>query len=492
MKKTAFSRFRPSFSLTAGALTQLLAAFACFLGAGVLPYTFPELQGQSQIVLVVLGGIMLVLGTLNVAYGRQLGKLLSRAGKRSRVVVPREGVAYLGIMLVLAVGALLGQRNMPLLLFGMMAGPFVMNGSIVYSMLKGVTLKRHAPRRAVAGEFISVEIEVHNSKRILTSHMLEVRDRISSDSLERSHRDEEGSVTLVRVPPREQRVGRYQLRFSKRGLYVLGPMRVSSRFPLGIGERGQLFDDVTELLVHPPIGRLLPTWQRQQKELAESSRRVQARLGLFDDEFHRIRELRAGDNPRSIHWRSSARRGQLMIREFQQHRQADSLVILDLPELTDWSIAAFETAISLAATICLEQARSTSGSQYLLAIATDNVEIISSRTPGGFREAAMDALAICQKSPNADLVATFSQIVADHKLHDERIILITPRPTAAIQAMQRVTETLQSDSLNLVAQTTVVEANPKSMEQVFQLNPPTPTPQKKNEPAAAVSQEVAV
>ncbi len=469
MKKTARGWLRPSLSLTAGTLTQLLAALACFLGAGVLPYTFPELQGQTQTILVVLGCIMLLLGTLNVLFGQQLGKLLNRAGKRSRVVVPREGIAYLGIMLVLAVGALLGHRNMPLLLFGMMAGPFVMNGWIVYAMLKGVTLQRHAPQRVVAGEFVSVEIEVHNKKRIMTSHMLEVRDRINGDALQASPRDEEGSVTFVRVPPREHRVGRYQLRFSKRGLYKLGPMRVSSRFPLGIGERGQLFADTAELLVHPTSGRLLPTWQRQQKELAESNRRVQARLGLFDDEFHRIREFRSDDNPRSIHWRSSARRGQLMVREFQQHRQADSLVVLDLPELADWSNQASETAISLAATVCVEQTRSSSGSHYLLAIAGVDVQVISRRTPGGFREEAMDALAICQRSRKANLLATFSQIVAEHNLQGERIILITPRPAHAISAMQQVTETASSDSLNLVAQTTIVEATCESMEHVFQL-----------------------
>ena len=82
MPKTEPGRLRPSFSLTAGALTQLLASFACFLGVAVLPYTFPELQGQSQTLLVILGCIMLVLGILNVIFGRQLGRLLSRAGKR--------------------------------------------------------------------------------------------------------------------------------------------------------------------------------------------------------------------------------------------------------------------------------------------------------------------------------------------------------------------------------------------------------------------------
>jgi len=467
MQKTEPGRLRPSFSLSAGALTQLLAAVACFLGAFVLPLTVPEFGGQSRIILLILGTIMLVLGVLNVLFGRQMGRLLTRAGKRSRVVVPREGIAYLAIMLVLAVGALLGHRNMPLLVFGMMAGPFVMNGWIVYAMLKGVTVKRRAPRRGSVGEFLGVEIEVANDKRIMASHMLDVRDRINGDALRKTGHDEEGGVTFVRVPGRESRVGRYQVQFTKRGLYRLGPLRISSRFPLGIGERGQLFNDTFELIVHPAQGRLLPAWKRQQKELAESSRRVQGRLGLFDDEFHRIREFREDDNPRSIHWRSSAKRGQLMVREYQQQRHADSLVVLDLPAESEWSAGALEMAISLAATLCVEQTRSASGKRFLLAIAGQVQQIVSSRTPGGFREEALDALAVCQPSNQASLDDTLTAIVQEHNLLDERILLITPRTQYAFDALQRVTEQIAADSLNLVLQTTIVEGDVASMQKIY-------------------------
>jgi len=471
MKRPIRESLRPSFALSAGALTQLLAAVACFLGAFVLPLTFREFGGQSRTVLLILGSLMASLGMLNLFFGRQLGLILNRAGKRSRVVVPREGIAYLAMMLVLAVGALLGHRNMPLLVFGMMAGPFVMNGWIVYAMLKKVSVVRNAPRRAAAGEFVAIELKVSNQKRFITSHMLEVRDRIVADDARKQTvaKDDEGAVTFVRVPAAEHRTGRYQVQFANRGRYTLGPLRVSSRFPLGIGERGQLFNETSELIVHPKLGRLLPAWTRQQKEMAESSRRVQARLGLFDDEFHRIREFRSDDNPRSIHWRSTARRGQLMVREFQQHRHADSLVILDFPELADWPQQARETAVSLAASVCVEQTRASTGSRNLLAIAVGTPELISSATPGSFREAALDALAVCRASKKASLVATLSEVVANHTLSDERIILITPRPEEASVALTAVMKSLNSDALDLVHRTTIVEATQSAMQQVFQL-----------------------
>lgn len=422
---------------------------------------------MSTTLLIVLGCIMLGLGILNLMFGQQLGRLLSRAGKRSRVVVPREGVGFLAIMLTLAVGALMGHRNMPLLVFGMMAGPFVLNGAIVYRMLQGITVVRRAPRRAVVGEFIAIELEVANSKKIMASHMLEVRDRITGQQLKNRRRDDEGMVTFVRVPGQESRVGRYQLHFSSRGRYELGPIRVSSRFPMGIGERGQLFPTTSELIVHPNLGQLLPAWTRQQKELSESNDRVYSRPGLFDDEFHRIREYRAGDNPRSIHWRSTARRGELMIREHHQNRHSDSLVLLDLPESESWSKEESEMAISLAATICAEQTRSSSGSSYFLAIATKQPVIITSRSPAGFREEALDALAVCERSNRASLADVIAAVVSGHNLYDERMILITPRPDKAEEALTAASSLYLNNSTDLLAQTTILNASKSDLLTVF-------------------------
>ncbi len=474
MKNSDESGLRPSFSLSAGALTQLLAAVACFLGAFVLPWTFPELQGISANLLIVLGIVMLVLGLGNVIFGRQLNRMLARAGKRSRVVVPREGIGYLAIMLTLAVGALLGHRNMPLLVFGMMAGPFILNGWIVYGMLKGITVERNVPGRISAGQYVTVEMTVKNNKRLLASHMLEVRDQVTGRSRGKELRDVEGLVAFVRVPPKSRRTGRYELRFSNRGRYTLGPARVSSRFPLGIGERGQLIAQKSELIVHPRIGQLLPAWRRQQKELAESTVRVHSRPGLFDDEFHRIREYRSDDNPRSIHWRSTARRGQLMVREHQQNRQADSLVLLDLPNLKDWPIEASEMAISLAATICVEQTRAASGNAYVLGIAAAKPVMIASRVPGGFREEALDALAICKRSAKADLTELLTSVLTERSLSDERIVLITPRPATAEQALAAVSKSVLSDRIDVLQQTTIVEATRERLSRIFTLDDSEP------------------
>lgn len=462
---------RVKFTMTAAALTQFLGAAACFLGAFVLPHTFPEFRGISEYVLIALGAIMLLLGLTNFFFGRQIGRLMHRMGRRSRVVVPREGIGYLAIMLVLAIGALLGHRNMPLLVFGMMAGPFVFNGWVVYGMLRGVEVKRIAPRRAVAGQMTSVEFVVYNSKRWIASQLIEVSDRIIPVKQKGFRTEQEANVSFVRVPGKSQRTGRYRIQFPRRGKFRLGPIRLSSRFPMGIGERGQVIADEVEVIVHPAMGRLMPEWNRQQKEMAEASQRVQSGMGLFDDEFHRIREYRSDDNPRAIHWRSTARQGQLMVREFHQTRQANSVVLLHLPDLPGWERDDRELAISFAATLCLQQANSASGSTMLLGISGNKNRWIASRNPAGFREEALDALAVCRRSASPDLAGLFRQMIEEYASQNDRMIIITPQPEYVSQTINDVTTEQDRYTKFTSKRLTIVEANRKHLDAFFQLTP---------------------
>ena len=133
-------------------------------------------------------------------------------------------------------------------------------------------------------------------------------------------------MLFTRVPPRSSRTGSYQARLANRGLYDLGPMQISSRFPLGLMERVIEVGDVERLVVFPQVGRLLPelgTWPLSYNNLLVEQPR--SRKGSFDDEFHQLREYRTGDNPRRHSLADTARRNMLMVREFHQNRDQDLL-----------------------------------------------------------------------------------------------------------------------------------------------------------------------
>ena len=159
-----------------------------------------------------------------------------------------------------------------------------------------------------------------------------------------------------------------------------------------------------------------------------------------------------------------------MVREHHQSRHADSLLILDLPDYVGWPEDAIETAISLAATLCVQQTRASSGGRYLLGIAAKTAEVIASRSPTGFREDALDALAMCRTSSKANLNDLLAAMVTDHGLASERMILITPRPKEAAAALSKASRLYAHSAIDLEAQTSIVKADEETLQSVFRLH----------------------
>jgi len=451
---------------SAGGIVQLLAAGACFLGAFVLPTNYPEFGATSRNILLILGSVLLTSAVLSILLRPWLSRLAQRIGIRSRVLLPREGMVYLGIMLVIAVGALTGGNpdtgNMLLLVFGMMAGPFVFNGWVVVAMLARVSVVRSLPAAAQAGSFFSVEIALQNGKRFLSSRLIEVRDVVAGHRLR-----EEPAVTFVRVGPGEGRSGQYQLCIARRGLYQFGPLRISSRFPLGIGERGHSVAGRAELVIHPVIGRLLPGWKRRERDMAESASLANARMGIFDDEFHSIRGYRSGDNPRAIHWRSSARHGQFMVKEHQQHREADLIVLLDFFATSEFTETLQEQAVSLAATLCVEQTRQTASGTYRLAVAGRELQSLEVSGAGRFRDAALRTLAVCQVSPKAQLASMMLAVCQGPISAGSRFVLITPRPEAAKLLSEAIARDAMQNEVLLTSRLMILKCDQMTLSEVF-------------------------
>lgn len=450
----------------AGVVVQLLASTAAFLAAFVLPMAYPETGETSRTVGIVLGVLFLAIAITSIVLRPWIAGVQQRLGMRSRMLLPREGIAYLGIMLIIAVGALTGGNpdtgNMLLLVFGMMAGPFVLNGWVVVAMLTRVKVKRTHPDTAEAGVYFSVDVRLRNDKRFLSSRLVEVRDFVEGQRVL-----EEPTVTFVRVGPGDERSGSYELCITRRGKYRFGPLRISSRFPLGIGERGHVLPGTSELVVHPAIGRLLPGWKRRERELAESVRMANARIGIFDDDFHSIREYRDSDNPRAIHWRSTARQGRLMVKEHQQHREAELVVLLDFFQTRECPEPLQEKAVSLAATLCVEQTRHTSSGMYRLAVAGKELEILEVSGTGRFRELALRTLAVCRPSIKAPLAEMLLEVVSGPITSGSRFVLITPRPEAATLLLESIARDSLRGDLNLISRVMIVPCNDAEIDALF-------------------------
>ena len=356
MSDSALPEPRPKSSPLIGVVLVVTAALLT-----AVYFRVPQLTALLPMPgLILVRGLVLILGVTGFV---QIQKTLTWRPKLPTwfrlghhwMTIPLEGWIYLAIMFVLFTGAMLTKQNTLLLVFAFMAGPFVINGWMTFGMLQAARVQRLTPERAMQGELFSIELTLQNSRPLLALWMMSIRDEI-----EHARESLHATVLFSRVSPRTSQTGQYQLRLAQRGRYRLGPLRISSRFPLGLVERSRIFPVKGEVLIYPRIGRISPSWRLRLVGATELVTRNQPHRGVFHDDFHRLREFRSGDNPRAIHWRSTARRGELILREFHQNREHTLTVILDLfqpPFSKQTRNDTIDYALSFVASILLERGR---------------------------------------------------------------------------------------------------------------------------------------
>lgn len=373
---------------------------------------------------------VVLFGLLCIFFG--LRKILAtllphRFGRKPqyRVALPKPGAMYLLVMTVLLIGSLIGHSNMLMLVFAMMVGPFVMNGWITFSMLKRTVLTRRIPSSAIAGEPFTVEICLENRKRLLASSVM-----MATDQVENEVEMLEGHVLFPRVPARSSRMEGYRICLMRRGLYRFGPLHLATRFPLGIVERRLIFPEYAELLVYPRIGQLTEAWKRGRSMSAEIVDRRSPVRGSFHDEFHGMREYRPGDNPRSIHWRTSVRRNELTVREYQENRSQDLLLLIDLWSPEDASAPEqerVEWALSFAATLAVDHMQHARDAKLDVVVTGRDLSRWEGRTGPGGTDSLLSILAEAEAAVKTD-VLLLALAAEGQRSSSTRVLLLTTRP----------------------------------------------------------------
>lgn len=139
-----------------------------------------------------------------------------------------------------------------------------------------------------------------------------------------------------------------------RGVVRIGPVTTVRSDPVGLLRREHAFDDVHDLFVHPRTVALPSTSAGLIRDLEGSATR---RLVDADMSFHAIREYVPGDARRQVHWKSTAKTGRLMVRQYEESRRSRMAVVLAAatPEYADAD--EYELAVSAAASLGLRAVR---------------------------------------------------------------------------------------------------------------------------------------
>lgn len=140
----------------------------------------------------------------------------------------------------------------------------------------------------------------------------------------------------------------------ERGIIVVGPPTAVRSDPIGLLRREHRWAGFHELYVHPRTAVVPATSAGLIRDLEGNPSR---RLVDADMSFHAIREYAAGDSRRQIHWKSTAKTGQLMVRQFEETLRSRLAVVLSLASGDYASDDEFELAVSVAASLSAQAVR---------------------------------------------------------------------------------------------------------------------------------------
>jgi hypothetical protein len=327
----------------------------------------------------------------------------------------REGLLWLVVGFLLLYQGWLRTINLVALLASLLLGLWFLNGLMVWraGRLARLQLRWQTPEDFFAGKPFIARLEVSNPTTTAFSHV--------------TVHSQDPAVPVRGVldflPPGAKATAYAQGQIAERGRHVWGPVELTTAYPFGLFRRSVQIQTGESVIVLPRLGQLdLLRFRRflDGRTDFESRKQPMIRRPGSQTEFHGLREFRSGDSPRWIHWRTSARVGELMVREFEEpppyrltvlldpwleepqrqlrqrlaevrkaNRETIRLLLASGPRPTpeqrrakEASLARkeiplrkpledFETAVSLAATLCFEWNRLT-GSQVALAVLGQN------------------------------------------------------------------------------------------------------------------------
>ncbi|MEA2451648.1 MAG: hypothetical protein QOG04_358 [Actinomycetota bacterium] len=266
------------------------------------------------------------------------------------LLIMAAATAQAGWLFVLAAGVL-----------GLVGGSFAAR-----HRLGALEVIRSVPRRARVGDELRLGYAIRNSSKRGGAPMFTVEDTFgpfptTTVGSERLGPGESSHVELVRMAAR-------------RGRFVEGTAVISSAAPFGLVRSKRRLEVPGEVTIVPRWVDLttFPIFEPSSAPSEVLHERPRAGAG---EEFVGVREFRPGDPLRSVHWRSTARAGNLIVREFEQEISSRAGIVLAGADHGTGPASSFETLVSAAASVGL-YALSTGHPVHMARAGTDGVESI--------------------------------------------------------------------------------------------------------------------
>lgn len=266
-----------------------------------------------------------------------VGQILSRyLNPRRRLYFTREGWIFSTVTVGIGLVAVNTGHNLFYLVFGFLLSVVIVSGLLSERVLRGIEVRRHMPSDVTARVPFAVVLEVRNPHRSKISYSLAVSD--AGDFFPRR--------TLGYLPslaPGESRSFHYLVQVGKRGPQRFGPVHLVTRFPFGLFEKVRIIPLEQSFIAYPGLKETL-----RLRALTSGKDRVGSKKWRWGEEVAGLRPALPEDDHRFIHWRTSARMGQLMLKEFVEEIEYPRPIFFDNRGEKG---ERFEQAVEVAATL---------------------------------------------------------------------------------------------------------------------------------------------
>jgi uncharacterized protein (DUF58 family) len=306
-----------------------------------------------------------------------------------------------GVTAALA-GLILHERDLIRVSILLLAVPVVAVAFAARTRFRLTCVRRLEPARVASGDRSRVVLRIENISRLPTGLLL-IEDSIPYLLGGRPR------VVLDRLAPsRPVDVG-YHVSGELRGRYRVGPLTVRLMDPFGLCEVPRSFTSTDILVVTPQLVTLPPV--RLGGDWGGAGYSTSRSVATSGDDDIATREYRHGDDLRRIHWRTTARRGELTVRREEQPWQSRGVVLLDTrlaAHRGDGPTSSIEWAVSAAASVGVHLARN----GFEVRVVTDIGTEVSSAGLGGesFDGTLLDLLALVTASDNVSLASGLAAV----------------------------------------------------------------------------------
>jgi uncharacterized protein (DUF58 family) len=292
----------------------------------------------------------------------------------------REGMAYLGIAVVIGIAALNTANNLLFIVLAAMLAAIIVSGLASAAVLRRLELDMPMPQNAFAGKAVAVRVRLTNPRRLMPAFSVKVFTpadkkkrtpgwewqktefifprrrqwlRLPDYTLRRKSPPPRVAKVLTRpvyftyVGPGESVDAQVELIFPRRGLYTQDSFSVATRFPFSFLIKSRKIDLKRDLLVYPALLEsddvldLLPMITGEFVSYARGR----------GSELYLIRDYTPHDPSRYLDWKATAKTGNLKVREYSREDERRLRLVFDNPEPGRVTPAAYERAISLTATL---------------------------------------------------------------------------------------------------------------------------------------------